>query len=76
MTERTDVRLSAEPLVEYDKGDWQFGYASVYAHREAHSTRALIDVSHNDLPGIRLTAAEARELANALLILAGTVERA
>ena len=74
-TRSVDVHLSAEKLVEYGKGDWRLGHASAYAHREAYSSRPLIEVVHNDLAAMSLTVDEARRLANALLVLAGTVER-
>ena len=72
-TRSTDVHLSAEKLVEYDKGDWRLGYVSAYAHRDAYSTRPLIEVVHNDLAAMSLTVDEARELACTLLVLAGSV---
>ena len=44
-------------------------------HREANSTRALIEVVHNELASMTLTREEAPQLASALLILAGTTDR-
>jgi hypothetical protein len=66
--------LSAEKMVEYDKGVFGLGDASVYALREAYSTRPLVQLVHNELTAMTLTVGEARQLANALLSLAETVE--
>lgn len=75
-TRSTDVHLTTEGLVKHGEGDWRLGYASVYVLREAYSTRPVFQVVHNDITALSLSVGEARQLGNALLSLAGTVERA
>jgi hypothetical protein len=73
------IYLTAEKLVEYDKGRYGLGSLETYLSREAYSTRTLFRVSHNEgVEGnITLTRDEAMALRDALdkLLAADELER-
>jgi hypothetical protein len=77
ISEGARVMLTAEKLVEYDKGVYGLGQVDVYASREAYSIRPLVKVVHNEdgrEGSITLTTGEARELVSALSVIVEAVE--
>ena len=69
MSDAARIHLTAEKLVEYDKGSYGLGFLETYMVREAYSTRTLFRVVHNEDGGegsITLTRDEALALRDAL----------
>lgn len=74
ISESRQVALTRQPLIEgYGEGLQMLDFLSVGSIREHDARNAFIDLSHGDSVGVKLSPAEALELARVLTLVAGVV---